>query len=146
MKVVKITDLGNLTSDQAVTVALNNATVCDSSIMVNVETETTGGNIEASASNSVAGQDSNPIKVVTPRYLPRAKQGCKAVVVMDSSTASGTAATVGQLVKEFETYSYLIDGSDIIVWGVLNYDQIDDAYTPVIGQSANGTEVHAFWH
>lgn len=145
MKVVKVTDLGNLTADHAVTLALNNATVCDGSIMVNVETEVTNGSIEDGASNSLVGQDSNPVKIVQPRYLPRAKQGCKGVVVIDAAAGSHSLASV---LKEFETYSWLQDGSDYVIWGTINYDQIDDDYTPLIGAAAGsgGTDVFAFWH
>ena len=146
MKVILCTNLGNLTADQAVTVALNNATVCDQHVMVNVETEATGGAIEASSGQSIVAADSNPVKVVTPRFLPRAKQGCKGVCVVDYADAN--SATVSELSKEFETYSYLTDPGtgDIIMWGTINYDQIDDDYDPVIGQAAKDTSVFAFWH
>ena len=122
MKLVELTTLSSGVSKQdLVTLAVNGVTTYTGSDAVcPVTREATDSTL-----TTTIGGDSEPIVTFTPRYLARAKQGCKAAVIC-------TEANADSVKGEFESYSFIkIDSTHQLIWGICNYDQIDDGYTPV---------------
>ena len=97
------------------------------------------------ANSTKIAADSQPIPQFTPRYVKRARIGTNACVVCKLGASN---AILNQVLAEFETYTYLTEDTYAIVWGTLNFDQIDDGLSSVIIDgtgTAGDIENTVFW-
>lgn len=143
MKTLKFTVPTGQNAAALVTLATNGIFSIDGADMVCAITQEATDSTYANATKIAA--DSQPIPQFTPRYVKRARVGTNACVVCKNGTNN---AILDQVLAEFETYSYVQESAYSIVWGTLNFDQIDDGLNSVVVDgtgTAGDIEKTVFW-
>ena len=143
MKTLKFTAPNGQNNAALVTLATNGIFSIDGADMVCAITQEATDATYANSTKIAA--DSQPVPQFTPRYVKRARVGTNACVVCKNGTAD---AVLNAVLAEFETFSYVKETTYSIVWGTLNFDQIDDGLTSTIIDgtgTAGDIENYVFW-
>lgn len=143
MKTLKFTGPNGQNTAALVTLATNGIFTIDGADLVCAIAQEATDSTYANSTKIAA--DSQPIPQFTPRYVKRARVGTNACVVCKNGTAD---VILNQVLSEFETFSYVKDSVYSIVWGTLNFDQIDDGLDSVIVDgtgTAGDIENYVFW-